>query len=178
MDSNFIKISKTLCENNSDLYLDYNYFSQKETRIVVDKENTEISKDSDLGIKIRIWDGEKFIENATTNLDDQSIKNSTEDLIEKYNHSIKDIENKKELKINTEKIEKQFSSQIIDSISKLSLEEKTDKLKKLKDEISKIDGDILNVKVALVDTYEKHEFVNLYKSFSQEITLIKLVLDA
>jgi predicted Zn-dependent protease len=178
MESSFRLEAKKVCENNSDLYIDLNYFMQKESRIVVDLENTEISKDNDLGIKIRLWDGEKFLENATTKIDKESINQAAEKLINDYNNSKINILEIKELKYNSENLEKEFKSEINEPFSNLSLEEKTEKLKKLRDDVKKIDKDILNVKVVLVDTYEKHEFVNKHKSLSQEITLGKLIFVA
>ena len=178
MDSNFREIARELANKHKDLYMDFNYFLQNETRMEVDTQNTEISKGNDCGIKIRLWDGEKFLESASSATNRESIEEMTKSLIERYKKSKEDITSTIELKTDKEKLEKEFKSETKNPITSISLEEKTDRLKKLKDDILKIDEDILNVRVLLVDTYEKHQYVNKYKSLSQEVILGKLIFVA
>ncbi len=62
-------------------YLDCNYLSKKEFSIRKDLNSTNVDKDNDSGIKLRIWDGEKLIESASSSLSSSTIENICLDLI-------------------------------------------------------------------------------------------------
>jgi len=159
--SNLVKIA-----NDENYYCDINLFKSFETRINVDKVNTDIGKDCDFGIKIRLWDGEKFLENGTSQNDFESLKNIVLKLVEKANKNNSSNDFKKiELDIDEEKISKDF---LKDDIN-LGLKEKVLKLKDFRKKVDKLSSKIINSRVVLVDKIEENIFVNKYKSLYQKI---------
>ncbi len=154
-------VSKYL-ESKED-YFDFNIMDKKELRIVVDKENTNISKSTDKGCKLRLWDGEKFLEEASTKIDVNTIKKNIESL-EKRKQSQDNFETKK-IKIDQTKDSKTFSQE---EEGKLSLEEKTKKIKELRNKVSSLEH-VVNCRAAFIEEVEHHLFVNKYKHYYQDI---------
>ncbi len=157
----------------SETYIDFNYLNSSETRISVDKENVEISKDSDKGVKIRVYDGEKFIEYGTTSLSYDSLLDASKELLNQAKVNRENIANFTELNITKEELEKDFIVSV-DESSK-SLEQKTNELKALKNDLIKLDSDIVNVRSALIEEEEEHIFVNKYRNLYEKIPIKILV---
>lgn len=172
------ELGSNLLKNFNELgvYSDFNYFKSNEIRIVANDNDIDISKDSDCGVKLRVWDGEKFLESASTSLDESELLKLSSNLLDRYNRN--EVLNKKNLKVDLEVLNKIFKTKSDLDINSLSLEEKTNKLIKLKDQIKKIDSDIVNTRVILIEEIEDHTFVNKYKKLSQNIKIVKLVLAA
>ncbi len=180
MKENLKSIAKEIVNSIHDkgLYSDFNYINQKELKIVIDKENTSINKDCDKGVKIRLWDGEKFLESATTLLSKEGLKSVASGLIERYEMSKHEIKSPKKLKVDNDIVEKDFERKLEKSFESLSLEEKTDKLMRIKDDILKIDDDVVNVRVIMSEQTENHIFVSNSKTLSQKISLGKIAMVA
>lgn len=158
--------------DDAGFYIDFNYMNSSSSNISLDKVNTEIDKSSDLGIKIRLWDGEKFLESATTSLDLDELKEIVNSLISQG------LKNKTAL---SEPIELQFDSQELvkdfgrDALEDIALEERVDSLKSIMSEVEKLDSDIVNVRVVLMKEFEEHIFVNKYKNLLQKIPINLLI---
>ena len=165
--SNLVKIAK-----KEGFYLDINLFNKSEIRINLDKTNTDINKDCDSGIKIRLWDGEKFLEEATSSKVFSNLKNLTNKLIETAK---KNQINKQELLIDKEIISKNFMKK---EITDLKLEDKVSKLIKFRDDISNLSKNIVNTRTAFIEELEENIFVNEYKQLYQKIPLKIFVIVA
>lgn len=165
---------KSLIDKTENVYSDLNFYSNDSTKIIIDKVNTDVNKSSDSGVKMRVWDGEKFFEHGQTNMGENDLKRSYDNLIKKAKNS--EILKKTELKIDKEVIEKDYFSKTQKPIISLDMEEKVKQLNEFKKKILDYSEDIVNVRVILVERDEKNVFVNNYKSLSQNITLATLVL--
>ncbi|MCA9460039.1 MAG: TldD/PmbA family protein [Nanoarchaeota archaeon] len=166
-----------LAEKN-EFYSDINFFSKGESRINLDKTNTEIGKDNDAGVKIRIWDGEKYLEYAQSSLEFESLKEKMSELISQAKKNKKGNNENKDLLVSKEKLEKDYKSKLKISGENISLEEKCEKLHSFKNKILKISKEIVNARVVLIEEIEKNIFVNPYKALSQEIPIVIMAIVA
>lgn len=167
-----IDLFKSLEEKaySSNFYSDFNYFFKIETRTVIDNSQTDISKTRDEGIKIRIFDGEKFLEAATSNINKEEIENIFEDTLQLAKKNKEYIKDKIELKIDKNKLEKDFQVKFNpNKYLKYNLEDKVNFLKSFKEKILSASEKIVNARVILVEGNEAHYFVNHYKSLSQNL---------
>lgn len=155
---NIVKIAQ-----NEGYYLDCNYLSKKETSIRKDHMNSDISKDNDSGIKLRIWDGDKFLESATSQIDEKTILNLGKELIGLAKKSA--IKSKKNLKVDTTVIEKSvsFDEEILD------LESLVQTISKYNDKIKSLHEAVVNARGIVLQRVEEHIFVNQYKQVHQKI---------
>ncbi len=149
-------------------YCDINYISSKELRISLDKININVNKSSEKGIKIRVFDGEKFLEFASTNLKENNLIQKIKSLLEKAKKNQNTLKDKFELKIDEKIFEDDFGEK--DS-KEYTIEEIIDILKNYKEKISNLDKDIINVKIIFSKEIEEHIFTNKYKNLSQQIPL-------
>lgn len=157
-------------------YSDFNYFSKSDTRINIDKSNTDINKDNDLGIKIRIFDGAKFLESATSSLDENVISSLFDELLNSAKKNSILIDEKIDLNLNTDKIDKDFKVNIEKDINSINLEDKVILLKDIRDKILSYSDNVINARILLVEELETNYFVNEYKKLSQEIPEIIFVM--
>ncbi|MCA9460154.1 MAG: hypothetical protein KC550_06410, partial [Nanoarchaeota archaeon] len=158
--SNFKKLVSLA--QDSGYYSDVNFFSKDETRINLDKTNTQIGKDSDEGVKIRVWDGEKYLEYAQSSCNYDSLKKKMEELIVQAKKNKSGNKENKELLVSKEKLEKDYKSEVKKSSENMSLEEKCKKLDGFKNKILDISEEIVNARVVLIEEIEKNIFVNPY----------------
>ncbi|MCA9486840.1 TldD/PmbA family protein [Candidatus Woesearchaeota archaeon] len=151
------------------LYSDINLLNNSSSHLVVGKETNNLEKDYEKGIKIRIWDGEKYLEHAQSSLKEEELEVSMKKLIAQAKANQEHISEKKELHIDRTKKEHDFSSEAKIKLSDMSLEEKTKRLNAFKEKILSYSSDIVNVRVALIEETEKSTFANPYKYLSQQI---------
>lgn len=159
-------------------YVDINIIDNSETSIRTDLTSTSIDQDSDKGLKIRVWDGEKYLEYGTSNLSIEEIRTELQRLLEKAEENQGEIEEFRELKVDKESIDKEFISKPQKDASTLSLEEKTNRINVLLSKVKELDGDIKDVRVVYFEETEKHLFTNNYRQLFQEIRLCTLVIAA
>lgn len=153
--------------------MDCNVVSKKETRIVVDKVNTDISNDNDSGLKFRLYDNEKFLEYGTNNLDQKITEQEIDKLIQKAKqNTLKG----KELLIDKQTREEEFKENTTKDI--LPVEQLITKLNTIKDEFVNLDEDIVNVRTIFLEQKENHLFINKYKTLYQEIPVNLVALIA
>lgn len=157
---------------NSEFYFDINLFDKEDVRILCDKENTDINKATDKGIKIRVWDNEKFLESATTNLEASNVRSILSELLESAKLNQRDLVKPRQLEEPSERLDKDF---IIDMPKSLSLEEKKNKINTIKSEILKLDDNIINVRVGIIEEREKHLFVSKSRTLYQQVPVILLI---
>ncbi len=157
----------------NDLYWDSNVFSTSETRTILDEINTDISKDSDKGVKLRVWDGEKFLEYGTTSFEREEIEKNFNNLVNKAVKNKDDIRERFDLSIDSSEVKKEFLPEFKGE-NILTLEKKVEKLQELKSKVMKL-PDVVNVRVGLIEEIEKHLFVNEFKNLYQEIPRVILL---
>lgn len=158
---------------NQEFYFDINIISQEEKRLVSDLTSKNNSREYDKGFKIRVWDGEKFLEKGDSNITKESIRSSLVRLLNSAKHNQNTLSTKRELKIEEENIEKEFN-QKTDS-EQFSLKDKLEKIEKIRDKIKQSDEDIVNVRVGIIEKYDEHYFTNKYKQLYQKIPIITLI---
>ncbi len=156
------KKAVTLAKENN-FYVDCNYLSKKETSIRKDQMNSDIGKDNDTGIKLRIWDGDKFLESASSKFDEKTIMLLTEELIELAKKS--SITQRKELKIDTKNVEKSVSFEE----ETLDLEYITKTIETYNKKIKELHEAVVNARGIVLQRVEEHIFVNEYKQVHQKI---------
>ena len=158
---------------NNGFYCDINYMSKYETRYDVDKVNISIGKDNDKGIKVRVWDGHKFLESSTSSLDLGEVESLTRGLLEKAAKAQTEIGKGKELKFDKEEMSKDFGGSF--ETKAVSVEDRVEYLKTERDEILNHDKDIVNARAILIEEFEEHIFVNEYKDLYQKVPVILIV---
>lgn len=156
------------------VYADINFLEKKEMRIELDKINIDIQKTKDKGVKIRVWDGEKFFENGTSDLDKDKLTKLMLGLIRKAKEN-KNQQCKKDLILDHKKIKKDF---IIEDKKLFDLKKLLEMLEKIKEKILKADKDIINSRVVLVKYEEEQLFVNPNRILFQQIPLYRLIIVA
>lgn len=158
-----IKIGKS-----KGFYCDVNFISKEVVTISVDKANTEIDKENDKGAKIRLWDGEKFLESANSSVSFEVLKKEIEKLVETAKKNSKSIDKKLELDFDKEVVEKDFGN-----LNKevFSLENVTKEMSEIKDKILNCTDDVANAKCFLSSKTEEHIFVNEKKCLYQNIPI-------
>ena len=163
-------LSKYLSKSKD--YFDFNLMNKKEIRIIVDKENVNIGKSSDKGGKLRLWDGEKFLEEASTKYDIGTLEKNFDTLQSRKN--LETVSNFTEIKVDKKKDVQNF---ITEEEKTLTLEEKTNKIKEIRDTVSKLDH-VVNCRAAFIEEIEHHLFVNNYKDYYQDVIGKTLVVIA
>jgi TldD protein len=147
------------------IYVDCNFLSKKEKRFVLDKEIT-ISKDNDVGIKIRLFANNQWYEFAYSILDYDTI-------ISEIQHKIHTLLKQGPQHSYQEMIgdEVQESNEYLNASCSIPLEEKQKTLQHLQEKISQLDSDITLTRIIYVEKYETHIFKNAVKECIQEIPL-------
>jgi TldD protein len=164
---------KSLAEKafSQGFYADFNYLEKFNLRYTKDKANTEYSKDVDKGIKMRIWDGEKYIEFSQSSLEKEDIEKNFEIIFQKA----KEYDGTKtELKIDKTHLEKNFNA----NLEEIELEEMQKRLEFYKDKIMNYSQDIVNARALFMKKYDRHIFVNYYKNLSQIVPIFGFALIA
>ncbi len=149
-------------------YADFNFIDFNALTISMDKINTQINKSKDKGIKMRLWDGEKFLEYANTTIDYDFLKQKILELIQTADENQKLIKDKSELKIDRKNLSKKFSSSCFKE--EINLKSITNKLDNIKNELLNLDKDIVNVRTLIRQKKEYHIFANQYRQMSQQIS--------
>ncbi|MCB9362549.1 TldD/PmbA family protein [Candidatus Woesearchaeota archaeon] len=149
-------------------YIDANVFSEKQVRVELDKENVSVSKDTDSGLKFRLWDGDKFIEEATSDL--QEVQKIFDNL------SAQKVTGTHELKVDTQVHEQDYTPEAYTPISDIPA--LTQELKTLRAKILSYNEDIVNVRIVVRNSDEEHIFRNKYKKLEQHIPITVGVLVA
>jgi len=157
-----------------DLYYDINIFSSKESRIVVDQDGISSSNDKDKGVKIRVWDGEKYLEYGQSSLEINSIETQLNRLLKEANENSKLINKVIELKYETEILNKNY----VKISQKQDIKETSKVLNEIKNRIRKFDNEVVSARCALIEEEEEHIFSNKYRSLYQKIPLKILVVIA
>lgn len=168
----FIKLSKNDKINN--FYYDFNFVENSNFHIEVDKENVSINKHLDKGIKMRIFDFEKYLEFGTSNLDYNFLEDNFNKLILNAKENQKKIKTKTILNFDKQILEKDFNFE--QEQENFSIKEKVEKLKKIKEEILNYSKDVINARVILISERENNCFVNKYKKLTQKINTNILLL--
>lgn len=152
------------------LYWDANFFSVSERRSVVDKTNVEISRDSDSGVKLRVWDGEKFLEYATTSLNENELITQMDILVKQALRNKHDIKDFKELDYDKTPLEKDFILENEESTPEL--EDITKRLQEVKKEILESSDSVIESRVVLIEEMENHIFTNSNRTLYQKIPVL------
>ena len=151
-------------------YMDCNFLSKKEISIRKDQMNSDISKDNDSGVKVRLWDGDKFLESSSSKTEEKILFNLAQELIDL---GIKNnIVDKKELKIDTNNIQKE----VIFEQEKLDLKETVLILSRYNEKVKNLHESIVNARAILLTRVEEHMFVNKHKKVFQSIPISLLAM--
>ncbi len=143
-------------------YADVLLIKTNSTVVQKDKNTTDIDKIQDLGVKLRVFNGESFFEFGSSNLDEELLKAKA-----------KELSKVKVFKKSKRKAEKRFVKDFkvkgkIDPL-KVSLKKKVSVCEKAFNKITKFDKRIVNVKVFYKDTTDLRIFVSRSKALSQTI---------
>jgi TldD protein len=156
---------KDFMSKKCDFYFDIFYENKKKVMISTDKVNNSIENGENVGVKIRIWNS-KFFEFGTTNLDYKYLETETLKLIKKAKqYSCKNVV---ELNFNKEKLKEDFVCKISE---KIEFEDKVKRIIEIKEELLKLDNDLVNVRVVFRQTIEENLFLNSYKELFQIIPI-------
>lgn len=170
----FLKIKEVGIQ--SEIYFDVNYILKSEKRISIDKVNVSINKDLEEGIKIRAWDGEKFIERATTSLDETELLREVKELFSIAKNNFLENQNAKKLDFEQEEIVKDFIIKAKQDSKLVKLEDLTKKVEEMKEEVLKYEN-IVNVRALFLEELEENLFCNPKRLLFQSIpscTLVKV----
>ena len=154
--------------HNEGFYGDCNYFNKKEQRTIVTKTDTIIDDDSDEGVKLRIWDGNSYLEYGTTSLEHTELINEAKKLLEKAKKNSQSNSSTEELSIDTTFLDEEYLPEV--SIN-TSMDEKLSAIDKVKNDIIEARDNVVNAKVGVIEENEYHLFGNYYKTLYQEIPL-------
>ncbi len=170
------KVFKKLIEKfgGENLYADFCYLKSSEISINIDKINVDIDKSSDEGIKMRVWDGEKFLEFGQSSFEKRDIEENFINLVKTAKGNV--ISDGMKLDIDTESVEKSFVPEV--SGESVSLENLVEKMKVLRDRILNFSEDVVNARVVFFEEDEETIFVNKHKNLYQKIPLKTLVVVA
>ncbi|MFC1691206.1 TldD/PmbA family protein [Nanoarchaeota archaeon] len=153
-------------------YADAAYIYRKSTDISKDNTNIETVKEADRGIKLRVFDGEKFIEEGFSDISEGNIIKKANFLrwkIKKKRKTSKTSIDEKIFFPQKEKITKHFSNKPDINPDKISIKQKIEFVKKLQKKVSKPKY-IINARIRYDENYETKIFVNRNKSLSQNIS--------
>lgn len=175
-----MEILSKLAENaaESGFYFDANYLDAQESRLILFKENSNYEKSSDKGVKMRIWDGEKFLEYGLSSLEENNLRKAYENILEKAKKNQNSISEPFELDVDKIEMNREFKSMSLRPLNTVSIEEKNELLSRIKEKILAYSEDIVNVRVGLIEEREEHLFINNYKRLFQEIDLGILIIVA
>lgn len=135
----------------------------KESSLVIVKDNKEINidRDSDIGVKLRLFDGEKFHEFGCSGIDKQM-------LVEKAK-SFGSIPNKKKVTVKQSRLNKDFLQKGKINPESVDIKHKVEFISQLQKSLGSADKRIINAKVLYGEEKEFKLFVNKYRQLSQEI---------
>jgi TldD protein len=166
--STFKKVVELGKSNN--FYIDCNFLSKRETSIRKDQMNSDISKDNNSGVKLRLWDGDKFLESASSKTEEKILLSLAQELIDLGKKS--NIQDKKELKVESKKVEKE----VIFEEEKLDLKKLVPVLEDYNSKIKDLDKSVINARAIIVSKFEEHLFVNQYTQVFQSIPISLLAM--
>ena len=150
------------------VYADCLYTSVHEKTINKDKTQIDIDDDADIGCKLRVFDGKKFIEKGITGFDKEKLTQAAlqlKDSVKEINMQLHNVE----LLKDQEEIDKDFVQEGEIDHTKISLHKKVDFINKLQKRILTFDKRIVNARVMYEELYEVKIFVNHKKRLSQVI---------
>jgi len=157
-------------------YGDVLFIDNVEKRITKDKSTIDVHEDADTGIKVRIYDGEKFIEWCTSNLDPSYLKKKVTTFVNRT----KRIKTHKPFLaaslLPKEPFTQDFKTEPKIDSKKITLKQKISKLDSFFSKISKQSKKIVNVRVIYVEETDNRLFATKNKSLSQSITNCRLIL--
>jgi TldD protein len=146
------------------VYADALLLHSHELRILKDKTSIDVNQDSDKGIKIRAFDGEKFWEYATSDWDKERLLEEANLLKSKIVRT-----DKIKLAIDTKKLDKDFCTKAKKPFETVALNKKVKFINELQEKLLQADRSIVNARALYEDATEFKIFVNRYKQLSQKI---------
>ncbi len=147
-------------------YADCLYTSVSDRNINKDKTMIDIHDDADVGVKLRVFDGEKFLEKGFSGFNKPLLKQAAfelqDSIVKTGNNNINLIKDK-------ENIDKDFEQRgMIDQFN-IPIKDKVAFVTKLQQRLMVFDKNIINARVVYEDTLEIKIFVNNRKKLSQVI---------
>ncbi len=155
-------------------YADINYMSDEDLTLSLDKTNSSVDRENDKGVKIRLWDGDKFLEFGSSRADFEIIENEMKKLIEQADKNSKNNSNSIKLNIDTKTANENYGTD--KEFEQFKLEDLTNELTNIKNKILGLSENVVNSRVYLSIKNEEHIFVNQYKSLYQRIPINVFVM--
>ncbi len=156
-------------------YGDILFIDSIEKRITKDKESIDVNEDSDRGIKVRIYDGEKFVEWCTSNTDTNYLKKR----ITVFVNKTKKVKGHKSFLgsslLPETPINEHFTLTPKINPDSIPLKSKITKLNKFFNIISK-EKKIINTRVIYIEESEVRVFATKHKVLSQSISNCRVIL--
>ncbi|MBI3033387.1 TldD/PmbA family protein [Candidatus Woesearchaeota archaeon] len=147
------------------LYADCLYTAVSDRTINKDKTIIDIHDDADIGVKLRVFDGEKFLEKGISGFNKTSLKKAAEELRDSV------MSNKETVKLikDTSIFENDFEQKGTIDQHAIRINEKVAFVNKLQQQIMAFDKRIINTRVLYEEGIEIKIFVNNKKKLSQII---------
>jgi TldD protein len=141
-------------------YADVLLLKETSLSISTDKSDTTIDNEEDMGVKLRLFDGEFFHIFSSSGINRELLKQKAVEF------STLPKKEKVNLIIDTEKLSKHFTTKPKIDPATISLKEKADLVKSLQAKINNADKLIINARAVYSEGCETKIFVNRYKQLS------------
>ncbi len=141
-------------------YADVLLLKESSLSISADKSDTTIDNDEDMGVKLRLFDGEFFHIFSTSGINKELLKQKADEF------SNLPKKNKVNLITDTTKLAKHFATKPKIDPTSIQLKEKADLVKSLQSKINNADKLIINARIVYSEGFELKIFVNRYKQLS------------
>jgi TldD protein len=157
----FIKLVKVMEKNKN--YADVLLFNDHSLNISQDKTNINIDRDDDLGVKLRLFDGENFHVFSATGINKELLLKKAKQF------SLIKKKRKIQLQLDKKRLNKDFRTKVKINPAKIHMKDKVELVTKLQKRIINANNKIINARILYEETHEFRIFVNRFKQLSQKI---------
>lgn len=158
--SNLVKIMQ-----KTHSYADVLLVKERSFSISSDKETIDVDTEEDSGVKLRIFDGEKFVEYAASGFDRHNLLENAKRLANAP------VCGNIDLNINKTVLKKHFVQKGRIDPAHIALDQKVAFVKRLQKRILSFNKFITNAKILYTEENEFKVFVNSFRQLSQDITI-------